>query len=306
DDEIRAKAAPLRRGAVALFAGGIVFVVATVVLFLMFFVSAGSEIANMSYTPGLAENVPFFIFFILLVPGVILLVLGGVCQSKMRNIICESLVLEALLEGFTDVSYDPKASIDKALIKSVKLVDNWQQFKGKDHFLGLYKGRKVEFSDLTLSHEVSSGESSHTVIDFKGPWMICDFGKHIPTRLKIRERKGGNAVSGKKSSVETENIAFNKQFQILTDDPHSAFYILTPHFMERIVRMDTAAHGQTLLCFEGSRVHIAINSGRELFKVTGRKKELEDFSGLRASFRQELFYITGIIDILCENDNLVR
>ena len=67
--------------------------------------------------------------------------------------------------------------------------------------------------------------------------------------------------------METENLAFNEQFQILTNDAHSAFYTLTPHFMEHILSADNMANGRTMLCFDEDRVHIAIDNNRDSFEI---------------------------------------
>ena len=248
------------------------------------------------------------------------------CRNKIRIVISESLLPDILSEKFAHVIYNPKRCISKRLIKSVKLVDHGilgRYIRGNNHFLGLYKGRKVEFSNILISRDsggVEPGTRGPTFIDFAGPWIICDFGKHFLKRIRIRERKNlavdsvdftyrsvvENPVKKDKSNFETGNAEFNKRFQILANDPQSAFYVLTPEFMSRIVRAADASRGQLLLCFEGNRVHIAINTGGDTFEVTEAEHEMADFDKLRARFRREIQHLTEVIDIICEGDGLIR
>ncbi|NLA87235.1 MAG: DUF3137 domain-containing protein [Clostridiales bacterium] len=113
--------------------------------------------------------------------------------------------------------------------------------------------------------------------------------------MRIRERSRGllGGYERSQTDVETENINFSKKFQILTGDPHTAFYILTPHFMEYILSLDQRANGQTYMSFVGERVYIAVNTGRDSFKAS---RGAMNASALQERIKSEVRYITDIID----------
>ena len=213
---------------------------------------------------------PLFVFFAL---SIVFLIFGAAGEKKYRVQVSEYLIRGILEKGFTDLDYDPS--------------------KGSD-FSGRYKGRKVTFSEY--------------VVQDKGRFirLFCDFGKPVPVRLELRERSGVDSVNDirTKSDIETENIAFNKKFQIITREPHNAFYILTPHFMERILSMDKTAHGKTSLVFEGSSVCITIQSDMTMLRINTVSDELKNINRLRERYRQDLFYLTSIVDVLLENEYL--
>jgi len=138
---------------------------------------------------------------------------------------------------------------------------------------------------------------------FKGQWIICGLKKELAAPLRLRERYVG--VIAMKSDVETEHVAFNEKYQILTSDPHTAFCILTPHFMEYIINVDKQADAQTYFKFAGNEVHIALFNRRDLFEVNA--KEIlggKSVAEIRERIREDVKYITDVIDELLINDYL--
>ncbi|MCL2486930.1 MAG: DUF3137 domain-containing protein [Oscillospiraceae bacterium] len=139
---------------------------------------------------------------------------------------------------------------------------------------------------------------------------------HVPTRIKIRSRSGDFA-EGKKaeSNVITPNTGFNLRFHVVADNPNLAAYILTPEFMQRVIKID---NGRLRMCLEPGRAHVAYNtssnpvdftgkdSGHYTFEVTGEEWEMADLDKLRDRFRQEIRHLTDVIDIICDGDGLSR
>ena len=60
-------------------------------------------------------------------------------------------------------------------------------------------------------------------------------------------------------SVETEYIAFNKKFQILTSDETLVFYLLTPQIQEKILSLESKFKGKFYMAFIGNELFIAVN-----------------------------------------------
>jgi hypothetical protein len=239
-----------------------------------------------------------------------------------------------LSEIFEDVEYNAKRCIDIQTMRDAELIDGWDRFTessafdttldftGSDYFKGKYKGCEVECCDfgvtkITKKTETDSDgkvtERKEYELLFKGQWMICKLRKPVPHKVRIREAAdratlsplrlfAGDQSRVKKGDVETENAAFNAKFQILGDG-HSAFLILTPHFMEFVLSADSKADGRTMLCFWDDRVHIAIFNRRDLFEVK-RKKEQKNIPALKERLKGELKYLTDILDELFQNDNL--
>lgn len=253
-------------------------------------------------------------------------------NKQKRLDIKAGVMREALSEVFADCVYNPEGAIKRETIRDSGLIDEWDRdkdsydtkmsfkFIGNDYFSGNYKGREIECCDVDITkywtvieqdEDGKEQERENFETSFKGIWMICTLEKPLMATVRIREKADTGFLFRKiageriraKSDVETENSAFNEQFQILTNDPHSAFYILTPHFMEQILSADHQANGRTLLCFSGNRAHIAVHTGKDSFEVK-KGSELRDPAALKGRIQGELQYVTGILNELFCNENL--
>jgi hypothetical protein len=233
--------------------------------------------------------------------------------STLKDLMGGALTLPVLREAFEVNNYTPGGHISAELVRSAGLIDDWNKIEGSDLIEGAYKGTNILYSDLHLEREETERDEDgkvkkRYVTVFKGQWLVCDFGKELAASLRLIERRGGtkwNRVHDvSKSSVETENAAFNKKFRIITGDGHTAFYLLTPHFMERLVAADEAADSSTLFCFKGGKAHIALYSGRDSFELKGVK--LDSVDNARQKFRSDLKYMTGVMDILLAHDKLFK
>ena len=232
---------------------------------------------------------------------------------KLKVTLGNALTLPVIKEIFEVKDYRPLGHISREIIGSAGLIDRWETISGSDYIEGSYNGVSILYSDLLLQHtetETNSDgeEEERTVTDFKGQWLVCDFNKELAATIRLIERKGGTKWQRKydvsKSDIETENIAFNKKFRIVTGDGHTAFYLLTPHFMEQLVAADEAADSSTLFCFKDGKVHIALYNGRDSFELKGVK--LDSVDSVRQKFRRELKYMTDIMDELLRNDRLFK
>lgn len=276
----------------------------------------------------------FLVFIPAGISALILAFMGLSDGRKLKQMAKSHIVEEALAEVLEGCVYNPGGRIDGASVRDAGLIDEWDEdrdsfdtemrfdYTGNDHITGKYQGCEIELCDAKVTkvtkrtEEDDDGketerEDSSTV--FRGLWMICKLEKPLPATVRVRERAertpfsplkkiAGERVRAK-SDVETENQTFNEQFQILTNDPHSAFYVLTPHFMEHILSADKKAAGRTMLCFSGSRVHIAVHTGKDSFEIK-KSSDSADLPALKQRIQGEVQYITGILDELFRNESL--
>lgn len=233
--------------------------------------------------------------------------------TELKNLMGSAVTLPILREVFDVTNYTPNGHIGSKEVNDAGLIDDWNRIDGSDLIEGTYKGIRIRFSDLLLErveeYRDDDGQKKKRYITvFKGQWLICDFGKELAATLRLFERRSGTKWNSThdvtKSSVETENIEFNKKFRILTADGHTAFYLLTPHFMERLMAADETAKASSFFCFKDGKVHIALYSGRDSFELKGVKAgNIED---VRGKFRRDLKYMTDIMDVLLLNDKLFK
>jgi len=238
-------------------------------------------------------------------------VLGIYYGSRMKHLVAVNLVRDALDEVFDVEVYSHNRHIGSATIEEANLLRDWNECDGSDYIRGKYKGVQFAFSDIKLvdvqeGTDSDGGTTQTRTTRFQGQWLILDAKKAIAHPLRLRERqqrKRSGTYKKSKSDVETENEAFNAKFQILTRDPHTAFYVLTPHFMETIVRLDERANARTYMGFLGQQVHVAVDTGRDSFEVK-KSADVRDLPRLRARIQGEIGYIIAIVDELLQNNYL--
>lgn len=266
-------------------------------------------LSNFFIGPGLLRygQSIFFFLFILFALIFVSTILYNKRKNELKAFISEHITYNLLNNTFDVELYDHKRHIDEHIIKRLKLVRGWNRINGSDYVKGRYKGYPIEFSDILLEDvSTSTDANGNTKQDrtkiFEGPMIFLTHNRGITSPLVLRERQFLNNRGG--SNIQTENVAFNKQFQIQCQDGHTAFLILTPHFMEYITQMDEKAHGTTYIHFGSGFIYLAINNNRNLFEASNR--ELQDISLLRARQEEDIAYLTGILDEIMKNEYLFK
>lgn len=252
------------------------------------------------------------------IPAAVFAILSAQANSKAKTLLANNITRDILSEVFEECIYSAKHCLPEELLRKSALIANWDVASGSDLVSAKYKGHTIHFSDITLSEEVESTEdngdtSTRYITKFQGQWMVIELDRMLTAQLRLREkleRKGklSKKILGEryndKSDIETENFEFNKRFQILTKDPHSAFYILTPHFMEYILAADDTADTRIYLSFVENQVHIACYTDKDFFEF--QKHDAANLHQVRVRMKSELSYIIGIADELLKNEYLFQ
>lgn len=253
-------------------------------------------------------NIALFVAAIVL--AIVGLVLQRMTSARFKNQLSQTMIPQILSEVFDDVTYDPAGHISSSIIKNVDMHYNFKfdDMRGSDYIKGKYRGVEVEICDIQLYREEEETEtdsdgnthaSRREVTEFTGQWIIFDFKKQLSADLSIFED------GRRRKQIETENTAFNNKYGIICDNPHDAFYILTPHMMEYILEMDRKAGGDTFMRFlKEGKVYLAINSNRNHFEVGNIDNA--DVNELRQKFKSEIRYVTDLIDTLLSLDTLYK
>lgn len=299
DSELQENIAALTRKSKGFLIPAIVLVILCIPLALI--ANAGGEGSD-GFAALMSTAVAAFI------GGFILLLCFFKVKGKIKVFVSENVTRGLLCEVFEVEQYNPTGQIDCSQIQGSGLVDGWQQCGGSDYVRGRYMGHNIEFSDIHLERVYKAKDSDGNYTKekqtiFKGQWIILEHDKDLSAPLIVREKAFfPPLISRTPSDIETENDGFNKRFQLLTTDGHTAFLILTPHFMEFITTADAKANGNTLMSFYGNRISIAIDNDSDSFEVSA--KQLKDIEGLRQAQRADIKYLTNIIDELMQNDFL--
>lgn len=223
----------------------------------------------------------------------------------------EKIVKGVLESKLSELVYIKDRYIDEESITSCGIMPfSWDIIRGSDFVSGKYKNINVKFSDISLIEETTSTDSNgntHTSENtrFKGKYVIFGFNKSFSTDIIIRERAFGSGFlklfsCDEAHRVKMESSAFNDKYDVFANDPHNAFYVLTPHFMERLMTFEASHEGRIFMCFTGGMLHIAIDDGSDSFEA-----KLSDNSNvvqMRQKAASELASILSVVDALSSSD----
>lgn len=204
-------------------------------------------------------------------------------------------IAEPLLNTyFPGYKYYPAQGISKEeLVKlNVFNMGNFDKVITEDYVEGTYKNIYYHQSDLIAKNVTSQS----TITFFKGRAGIYDYKKSGFTgELIITSKKYGSHINrGSLDKIEMENMEFNKTFDVYADTPHTAYFILTPHFMEHI--MDLNAQGDLYIRFVEDKICILRNHVAGMFEPDFTKPLDIKFELGRSLY--ELKEIQRFIDIL--------
>lgn len=258
--------------------------------------------------------VMLLMFFTGMIPIALIFLLlsfvGGYQLSKntqaLKTILGDNIISGVLKEALGDaVEYNPMGRVNPG---SMVFPFPYSRTDGSDHIKAVYKGLNIELSDIELineketTDEEGNTERSRTTF-FKGQWLICDFGKELAGEVYVSERSRKDRTI-MKSDVTMENEAFKKRFCVKAEIPQEAYYILTPHMMEYIIKMADKSGGTVYMSFlRDGKLHIAVKTGRDFFELGKSEANVE---GLRQKFLGELRWFTDIIDTLRVEDSLYK
>ncbi|MDR3304927.1 MAG: DUF3137 domain-containing protein [Clostridiales Family XIII bacterium] len=264
-----------------------------------------------------AAYVLLILTVILAVVIVILLFVGGLWRGGKTPTKAQ-LVSEELQNIFgAGVCYMPKGSLANNPLSTGLVSGSARPEKSNDHIYGQYKGLDFERADVSFSalHKVYNTNSEEYEDEwrtiFSGQWMVARMQKTIPGRVLIYSKAACAhekahidylQKNGRYTEVALEETAFGDFFRIFAENPHDAFYVLTPPVMERLKRLAGAGAvnpdaGMSLYVgFYGGMLHIGINSGHDAFDgaITLSVSEAET----RARIRADMQIVVDIMESL--------
>ena len=108
--------------------------------------------------------------------------------------------------------------------------------------------------------------------------------------------------SKKYEGVKLEDIGFDKRFAVYSKDQIEARYLVTPAFMERLYKLQTAFGTKNIKCsFFGNKIMIAISTDKDIFEIGDLFTPLTN-SGHIHQFVDELTSVYDMIDYFKLNE----
>ena len=255
--------------------------------------------------------------FVLFGIGMVLLIFQSKRKKELKSYMGETVVKPVLQEFIELESYEANEFMDPDLFDDIGILPGHNRRNGSDLIRGRYGGHLLEMCDLELQQVTSTGKSTTVVTVFKGQLLSYELSKQINGYVEItkhtigkaggflkRLKNWGTSVSRGRDfeHVETENQLFNDTFDVRAEDPQTAFLVLTPQFMERLLQINEVY--TTNFCFTPEWVYLAIKSNEDRFELQKDIQTEEDIMRLRENLREDIKATTSLLDVLRKNEYL--
>jgi len=190
----------------------------------------------------------------------------SVANNKYSTSFKENIVKAELQSVLENVDYKPNDRFNDYTVKTSGLFPGYDSSAGSDYFSADYKGRRYIQSDLHLERKeeyetTDSDGNSHTdtryVTLFRGRIIMFDYKVVSNGPVYIYDKKMRNI----KSEIQTEFVAFNEKYLINAADAVTAFHILTPQMMEKIMLVAEKISAPLSISFLQDKVFVAVSSG---------------------------------------------
>ncbi|QVK21487.1 DUF3137 domain-containing protein [Mycoplasmatota bacterium] len=266
------------------------------------FMIPGGLLAIIGFLGGFAQGSGSPIFYFLIFIGVILIIIGS---SKVRNLSIEfknKFLVELLNKKFTNVIFDASNGISRSEVRKAEMLPRGDRFKSNDYISAEYDGVNFKMSDILIQERHSDGKNTRYVTVFKGPFMEFDFHKEVVGKMQVRE-KSRISLFDRYERIKLEGVEFNKTFKVYATDSHTAFYVLTPTIMEKLIEIENDYPGTFYLSFIEGKIYIALDNRRDNFEI-GVFKKIDE--SLINEFENQLKIISDIIVDLRLNSKLFK
>lgn len=233
---------------------------------------------------------------VLTLVSVVVLALGMLGEKKVKSMQKElSLhytpeVLEAVLDRLE--LYDHKGSVDHGYL--------WEDFSFPerewvgpcaDHVKGVLKGMPLEFSEFCFQYEHVSRDDDgnikrETRTSFNGMMVVCRHGFRLKNKVTLTQ------FNLFRHALRTESMEFNSVWSIREDAGQDAFYILTPHYMEKLVALDRDKWMKMGIQFQPNGTLLIVMQGVDFFEAEESKSADE----LKEKLKNELLDLADTME----------
>lgn len=193
--------------------------------------------------------------------------------------------------------YEAYEALDTNYIKHADLgLPHYDRIREcQDYTKGVFRGIPLEFGEFTLEEEQTERDEdgdtkTSYVAVFSGLMVVCQHNLDLQDDFSISQYTtyiGGNAV-------RTESEAFNKAYSIRGNDGHSIFYLLTPHYMEKLLALSDEIGKRLAMQFRRDGKLLLCISGLDLFEV----QEAGSAAELQKQIEGEMNFLGKILETL--------
>lgn len=196
----------------------------------------------------------------------------------------QDIVMNAVHQILPGALCEPQNHINTWKLYEYGVVPKHQEAYGSYLITYEKNGQMCQISNIRLTKTVNS----ETVKVFEGQAYILNYKSELEGYVRIMptvmNNAGAERLKGflglqkdKETRVETENRSFNDNFEVYTNNEHTAFYVLTPYVMEQLMMMKRY-YKNFGVAVSGNQIMIAVDTDYYLFGMPTNFKDVNHMS----------------------------
>lgn len=252
------------------------------------------------------QNTLFILGISVIAIGAILILVGSFRYTNVVKGFKKDYLPTVIKDWIDEGEYRHDFGLDQGIVYACEFLPGADRFFSEDYVKGYIEGVPFQMSDVKLQRrhttQTKNGTQTYYVDYFVGQYYVLDFNKNFEGAVQVLEshRPESNRPFKK---VKLESVAFNKTFKTYATGDHTAFYLLTPQMMERMMELEKTHSGQLGFSFIDNKMFIAIHNNHSILEVRMFRK-LDD--SLIESFKNDFRLLDDLVKELKLNKKIYK
>ncbi len=218
-----------------------------------------------------------------------------IMRSRLVQDFKQNVLVDYLAEHIEGCQLEPKRGFEKDEVFAAGFIRKGNRFRFHDYMQGTIDGVDFESADVYSAQKTDK----NTNVRFKGRLFIFDFHKKSEDAvLVLEDYKPQDELDYEQ--VDFASVEFNEKFNVYTTNRHTVYYILPPHFMKALFRIEKHP-GNIGFAFRDGKLYLAIHTGRKTFSFKDLDKEGLD---KLETFKEDVRAMYDLVDDLKLNRNI--
>lgn len=244
--------------------------------------------------------------YIIAVPVLIvacLLITPSIIAKDFENSM-KRKVMPTFLRALPSFLWNSKKCITNNFINNARLFSDYNREYGDESFKGKYKNVDVKMWETELGKETGSGKNRSYTVRFKGVLVALEPQRQYKGLTIIKKDNLIDITPQGLEPVHLEDIEFEKEYNVYSNDQIEARYVLTTAFMERFKNIQLAFRASKIeASISEQGILLAISTNRDLFKVGKLWRPVADYEQFK-TMMEEFASILELIDTLKLEQNI--
>lgn len=206
----------------------------------------------------------------IIIIGAIFIAIGYGSYSSTIKQFKKEYLTNVIGEWIEDGVYQPDRGFNPHAVYACEFLQVADRFHSEDYVEGKIEGVPFQMCDVKLEERrvrhTKNGTQTYYVAYFVGQYYVLDFNKDFEGAVQVLEREKPRSKR-KFKKVKLESIDFNKKFNTYATSDHTAFYLLTPQMMSRMMELEKAHPGKLGFAFIDNKMYMAIHNNHSILEV---------------------------------------